>query len=179
MRVVALDPSLTATGVADSDRPTEPWVLSPPDGLSGMARLFWIQKQVMHVCAGADLVAVEGYAHGAKFNAHALGELGGIIRLTLWCLNIPTVDVPPSVRMKLATGKGSAKKEHVLAEAIHRLGYHGHDNNEADAMWILQAALQQYGLPGAVTLPANHLERMSKAKAEWPAIDALQTRLAS
>ena len=173
MRVVALDPSLTCTGVADSALGA-PFTITPPAGLSGMARLHWIQKQVMRVCTGADLVSIEGYAHGSKFNAHAMGEVGGIIRLTLWCMGVAYVDVPPSVRMKLATGKGSAKKEHVLAEAIHRLSYQGHDNNEADALWLLQAALQEYGLPGAAQLPANHLERMSKAKAEWPALDDLR-----
>lgn len=169
MRVVALDPSLTCTGVADSAR-TAPYRIVPPKRLAGMARLYWIQQQVMQACEGADLVVIEGYAHGAKFATHAMGEIGGVIRLTVWGMGLAYVDVPPSVRMKLATGKGQAKKEHVLAEAIHRLGYSGHDDNEADALWLLQAALHQYGLPGAVGLPATHLERMSKAKAEWPAI---------
>ncbi len=178
MRVVALDPSLTCTGVADSARPT-PYLIVPPKGLAGMARLHWIQKMVMQVCGGADLVVVEGYSHASKFNAHALGELGGIVRLTLWCLNIRYVDVAPSQRMKVATGKGLAKKEHVLAEAIQRLGYQGHDHNEADALWLLQLALHQYGLPGAAALPKSHLEATGKAKTEWPKIEDLQMRRAS
>lgn len=173
MRIVALDPSLTATGVADSADPEHPFVLSPPSGARGPERLFWIQKQVDRVTRGADLVAVEGYAHGAKYQAHQMGELGGVIRLTLWCRNTPYVDVPPPVRMKVATGKGQAKKEHVLAEAIQRLGYAGHDNNEADALWILQAALQHYQLPGAVPLPAKHLEPLAKSRPNWPTLEQL------
>lgn len=179
MHVVALDPSLTATGVADSAAPDAPYVLSPPSGLRSMARLYWIQKQIMRICARADLVVVEGYSHGSKQGAHHLGELGGVIRLTLWCLKVPYVDVPPSVRMKVATGKGMASKEHVLAEAIQRLGYRGHDNNEADALWILQAALQQYGLPGAVKLPAEHVKPMAKARAKWPSLEELEEGRAS
>lgn len=173
MRVVALDPSLSATGVADSAAPDRPFTIAPPQGLRGPARLFWIQKQVRQACAGADLVVIEGYSHGSKYQTHALGELGGVIRLTIWCMNIRYADVPPPVRMKVATGKGQAKKEHVLAEAIQRLGYQGHDNNEADALWLLQLALHHYGLPGAVELPKAHLEPLAKASVDWPEFEQL------
>jgi crossover junction endodeoxyribonuclease RuvC len=174
MRVVALDPSLTCTGVAESRAPTEPGVLTPPNGLTGMGRLHWIQKQVMQLATGADLVVIEGYSHASRHFAHQLGELGGVIRLTLWCMRVPYVDVPPAGRMKIATGKGQAKKEAVLAEAIRRLGYTGSNDNEADAMWLLQLALHHYGLPGAVALPAAHLEPLAKSKAEWPVVDQLR-----
>lgn len=175
MLIVALDPSLTATGVADSRDPTQGRVLSP-NGLSGMARLHWIQKQIQQVTAGADLVVVEGYAYGAKYHAHQMGEVGGVIRLTLWCMGRTYVDVPPPVRMKVATGKGQAKKAAVIAEAVRRLGYEGHDDNVADALWLLQLALHQYDLPGAVDLPKSHLEPLAKARAEWPSLEDLQRR---
>ena len=178
MRVVALDPSLVCTGVADSEKPA-PFTLESPSGLRGPARLYWIQKQVMRVCAGADLVVVEGYAYGAKNQVHQLGELGGVIRLTLWCLKIRYVDAAPAHRMRIATGKGSAKKEAVLAAAIHRLGYQGHSFDEADALWLLQLALHQYGLPGAVPLPKSHLEATGKSKTEWPTREQLAERKAS
>lgn len=178
MRVVALDPALSVTGVADTALP-KPFTISPPSGLTGPGRLYWIQKRILQAVEGADLVAIEGYAYGRENQAHQLGELGGVIRLAVWCRNIPVVEIPPSIRMKVATGKGLAKKEHVLAEAIHRLGYQGHDNNEADALWILQRVLQHYGLPGAVTLPKTHLEYTAKSKVAWPTLEQLQRRRAS
>lgn len=168
MKVVSLDPSLTATGVATSDDPTTATVISPPKGMRGPERLRWIQLAVDKLCRDADLVVVEGYSHGSGYQAHALGELGGVIRLTLHCRGVPYVDYPPTCRMKLATGTGRASKMEVLAEAIKRLGYTGHNENEADALWMLQAALIHYGLPGAVDLPAKHLGTAGKSKARWP-----------
>lgn len=176
MRIVALDPSLTATGVADSRHPDRPFVIAPPPGLKGPARWFWIQKRIEAVTRGADLVVIEGYAHGAKYNAHKMGELGGILRLMLWCHKRPYVDVPPSVRMKLATGKGQATKDKVLSAAILRLGCTCEGNNEADARWLLEAALQHYELPGRAVLPAKHLEPMATARATWPDLQDLGGR---
>ena len=41
---------------------------------------------------------------------------------------------------KYATGKGNAKKPDMLAAARTKLGYAGSDDNEADALWLLQYA---------------------------------------
>ena len=166
MRVVALDLSLTATGVCDSQAPDEPFTLEPPARLSGMARLRWIRERVREATKGADLVVIEGYSHGSRYQAHYLGELGGVIRLMLHCFEQPYVDVAPSVVKKLATGSGIARKEAVLAEAIRRIGYGGSDHNESDALFLLQVALQHYRLPGAVTLPKANLSALSKVT--WP-----------
>lgn len=178
MRVVALDLSLTATGVADSERPLEPRVLSPPRGQDrGMARLMWFVQETELVTRKADLVVIEGYAYGAKGSAViSLGELGGVVRLGLYSRGRTYVDVPPPVLKTIATGKGNTKKEAVLAEAIRRLGYRGSDNNCADAMWLMQAARIHYGLPGAPELPQGH--RRGIGKIAWPDPDQLTRRAA-
>ena len=90
MRIVAIDPSLQCSGVCDSQAPDEPFTLVPPAGLAGMARLRWIRGRVVEVTKGADLVVIEGYSHGSRYQAHYLGELGGVIRLMLYCLGRPT-----------------------------------------------------------------------------------------
>ena len=74
--------------------------------------------------------------------------------------------MPPSCRAKLATGKGNASKDAVLVAAVRRLAYDGHLHDEADALWLLQAALHHYGLPGAVDLPKGHLQALDKLR--WP-----------
>ena len=46
--------------------------------------------------------------------------------------------------------------------------YLGHDNNEADAMWLLAMACDHYGIPQTV-MPEGH--RAALQKIEWPEID--------
>lgn len=166
MRIVALDPSLTATGVADSECGS--YLIVPPAGVRGEARNWQILKAVMAAVDGADVVMIEGYAFGAKGRAvFDIAELGGVLRMGLYTRGVAWVEVPPSCVKTLATGKGNSKKDAVLAEAIRRLGYAGSDHNEADATWLLQAGLIHYGLPGAATLPQTHLRGLDKI--QWPA----------
>ena len=171
MRVIAFDLSLTRTGVADSFSPPKPFVLAPPGGLVSWPRIRWIQARVQELLADADLLCIEGYAYGSN-NAVYAGELGGIIRFTAYCMGVRYVDIAPTTLKKLATGSGKGKKLGVLVEAVKRLGYEGQDDNEADAMWLLQAALHHYGLPGAVDLPKAHTSTLHKIK--WPTPEELE-----
>lgn len=138
-----------------------------------MARLHWIQQEVKRVTDGADLVVVEGYAHASPYQAHYLGELGGVIRLTLHCLGRPYVDVAPTVRAKIATGSGGSSKDEVFAAAFKRLHYDGHSKDEVDARWLLECALQHYRLPGRAQLPEKHLEPLAKSRPSWPSLKEL------
>lgn len=171
MRIVALDLSLTATGVCDSQAPDRPYTLAPPSKLRGPRRLLWILERVVEATAGADLTILEGYAFARPNQAHQIGELGGVIRLGLHVRRRPFVAINPSTVKKLATGSGNAKKELVLAEAIRRLGYTGSSTDEADASWLLQVGLIHFGLPGAVSLPKKHLEALDGVT--WPELEAV------
>lgn len=183
MRVLTLDLSLTAIG----------WACNPgwqcgvfaPKG-RGVHRLQHVLEWLGPVARGErgpkvggepgerpDLVLIEGYSFNSEFShAHALGELGGVVRLVLHQLRVPAIDVPPACLKKFATGKGNARKDAVLAEAIRRLGYDGSDHNAADARWLLAMALVQYGLPNAPDLPKEH--RAGLAKVEWLAPERLR-----
>lgn len=44
-----------------------------------------------------------------------------------------------------ATGKGSAGKPVMIKAAKDKLGYTGNDDNEADALWMLELAQSEYG----------------------------------
>jgi crossover junction endodeoxyribonuclease RuvC len=166
VNVLAIDPSLTRTGVAHPDGTTR--VIVPPKGQDrGMARLAWIESVILALVDDADLVVIEGYSFGSKGAAvFNIAELGGVVRLALWRRRAPYVEIAPSVVKKLATGKGNAPKEMVLVEAVKRLGYTGSDNNESDALWLRQAALHHYQLPGRCELPKAHLEALRTV--EWP-----------
>lgn len=165
MNILALDMSLSEAGFAHSDG--RAGTLSPPRGQNkGMQRVDWFRDQILEATRGVDLVVIEGYAMGTKRQSHSysIGELGGVIRHTLWSRQTPYVEIPPATLKKLATGRGNAKKEEVLAAAIRRLGYDGHNHNVADALWLLEAAQQIYA--EGVALPKAHLEAL--AKVTWP-----------
>lgn len=163
---MALDLSLSASGVAVFDGGLISVDTLRPPGLAGMERLEWIMRRVVDLTEAAEVVLIEGYAFARPNQAHQIGELGGVIRLALHTRRVPYVEVAPKQVKKLATGKGNAGKELVLVEAVKRLEYAGADNNEADALWLLQAALQHFALPGAVELPKAHLQALEKI--DWP-----------
>ena len=173
MRVLCLDLSLTRTGVADSAAPTEPFVLAPPSKVGrSWGRIHWMRQRVQELLDGADVLVCEGYAYHSATNAVAAGELGGVVKYLAYCMGVPVVDIAPAPLKKVATGKGNAKKGAVLAEAIRRLGYTGYDDNEADAMFLLQAAAHHYDLPCRVGLPKAHTSTL--AKVAWPALEGME-----
>lgn len=165
MTVLALDLSLTRTGWA---APGRCGVLVPPKERDrGLLRLAWIRDAVLALVPTAGVVVVEGLAFGAQGRAVLdLAGLGAVVRLALSEAGVPFADVPPSVFKKFATGRGNAPKDEMLAAAIRRLDYAGHDGNEADALWLLQAGLTRYALPGAVALPQTQREAL--AAVSWP-----------
>jgi crossover junction endodeoxyribonuclease RuvC len=161
LNITALDLSLTSTGVADEDG-----VRTITSKLKGMARIAEILERIVAISL-ADLFVIEDYAFqgGHDAYAHALGELGGVVRFELWRNGVPYVDVGVSNLKKYATGKGNAKKELMLAEAIRRLDYQGASNDEADALWLREMALDHYGL----------LEKSQRAAlnvVKWPEMSA-------
>jgi crossover junction endodeoxyribonuclease RuvC len=170
MNLLALDLSLSATGWAARATPGGYGVLVPPAGQDrGLPRLAWLRDAVLELAGGAEIVAIEGLAFGARGRAMLdLAGLGWVVRLALAEAGIRFADVPPAVLKKFATGHGNAPKPALLAAAIRRLGYEGHQADEVDALWLLQAALIHYDLPGAVALPQD--QRAALAVVSWPAI---------
>lgn len=162
MRVLGVDPSLTATGIARPDGSC----LILNTKLRGAERLAWLRDAVEIHVLSADIIMLEGYAFARPNQAHQIGEWGGVLRLLLHESGVPWVEVPPKKLKKFATGSGNAEKGHMLSAAIQRLGYTGHSNDEADALWLREMALQHYGC-SPVTLPAAQLAAL--AGIAWPA----------
>lgn len=178
-RVLGLDLSLTATGVAFPDGTTATW--SQP--LTGVARLAWFRQALTALLAGvgpyghdlaADLVVIEGHAFNTKYGQpHALGELAGVVKLVLHDLDVTWLEIPPASLKRYATGKGNASKEAVLVAAVLRLGYEGHSNDESDALWLRQMALDHYGwstTSNGRAMPQTHRDAL--AKITWPELAA-------
>lgn len=148
MNIIGLDLSLARTGVATA---SGTGVLRVAAG--GMHRLAALRDEILDVCGAsdtsladrADLVVIEGYSMGTarqQSHAHALGELGGVVRLALFEEAIPFADVAPAALKKYATGKGNANKGQVLEAASKRSGLDfAGDDNRADAWWLRQMGL--------------------------------------
>lgn len=110
----------------------------------GPERLSEIQehiKDVLHDATGKGIVkdvAMEGYAFGSQM-ANMLGELGGVVKLTLYkTKNIndgrhPMI-VPPTSLKKYVTGKGQGvAKSQILLNVYKKWGIEFTDDNAADS----------------------------------------------
>lgn len=130
--VIGIDLSLTSTGIADPDG-----TRAVRSRQKGMARLDELRRVVLDACAGALLVVLEDYAyHGHDAHAHALGELGGVIRWSLWTEQVSYLNVKASSLKLYASGKGNSPKAAVLAAAVKRSGIEFQTDDEADAWWL-------------------------------------------
>jgi Holliday junction resolvasome RuvABC endonuclease subunit len=84
-------------------------------------------------------LAIEGYAHGAKFNREKLGELGGIVKLAIYdVFKLEPIIVPPTVLKKYVTGKGNASKAQMMEGVAKKWGPQFDNDNLADAYALAQ-----------------------------------------
>lgn len=169
MNIIGVDPSLTALGIATERAQL---VIKPPAAVMVQgypARMVYLRQQMLSLVVMADLVVIEGIAFMAKGQRRAeICGLGYVLRCALHECGIRYVDVPPSSLKRYATANGNANKQAMVAEAVRRLGYDGSDDNEADALWLRQMALDRYGLPCA-SMPA--LNRSALEGVDWPALE--------
>lgn len=161
-RVVGVDPSLTATGVAT---PNALLTVKHPR-LRGAERLVALRDAILHRIGRADLIVLEGYSYGSQGRAmFDLGELGGVLRVAFHEAGIPWAVVPPAVLKRYATGRGNAVKELVVTAAVRRLDVDPADNNQADAVWLRAMGCDAVGEP-LCGMPAAHREALKGV--EWP-----------
>ena len=172
--VIGLDLSLTSTGVAIGD---DTYVVAPQK-LTGPERLQFFRTKIhelvamrMYDVGPRIFVAIEGYSFASRHShAHALGELGGVMRLWFYDHQIPYVDIPPTSRAKFATGKGNAGKSEVVSAISARTGifWDGPGNDDRCDAWVLQEmGLTHFGRE-RYNWPATHRDALSKIA--WPTL---------
>lgn len=138
MAIMGLDLSLTSTGYSI-------------DGTTGVIavktkeaeRLSEIRDDVVNIIKSHDVsgVVIEGYAFSARNSqAHKIGELGGVIRLAMYDLGVPYVEVPPTCRAKFATGRGNSSKTEVISAVSARTGiiWLGKGTDDMCDAWLLE-----------------------------------------
>lgn len=171
--IVGIDPSLTSLGLAaimDGAIVSTATVTSKGHTTDTLvqraARQLSILEKVMTFVNDyrPDLVVIEGPSFGSV-NGHPHDRSGlwwGMVSRLLQDYYL-VVEIPPSCRMKYATGKGQAKKDIVLAAVIKR--YPDADitgNDVADATILAAMGSRNLGVPVEESLPLTHLAGMDK-----------------
>lgn len=173
MIVAGLDISLSSTGIVVADAGPGSFELI----LNGAVRtkpsqrradrydrLDHIASGVMRIVTDAkvEAMAIEGYGFSARTaHAHALAELGGVIRTRLHLAGFQWWEVPPSSLKKFVTAKGNSVKDIVLKDVFKRWGFDTDSNDIADA----------YGLARMVAASHFGFERKSD-EAAWKKVAA-------
>lgn len=179
LRIVALDLSLTATGIASThDSTGEPRLacrtVTPRKRPSETA----IDHQRLHetfiavataLAFKPDLVVVEFLPHVSGTGAVPLrlAELHGALKHFMWSKGHRYVDVEPQHLKTYATGKGNANKEQVREAVIARYGRRLHIGSfdEADAVTLLAMALDAYG---QALEPVTSKQGRGASAVTWP-----------
>lgn len=145
MSFLGVDQSLAATGLCllSPDGDVVELITVDPGDLVDGKRLVAIKNAVVSLCRRVDWkiagAAMEGYSIGSINKPFLLGEVGGIIKLTLADNAIPYVVVPPVIVKMFATGTTGAKKER-MEDAAKALGASPDNDNEADAYFLARVA---------------------------------------
>ena len=96
---------------------------------------------------GVTHVFVEGYSFGAFAAREKLGELGGVVKLSIYrALRITPVAVPPATARKLFLGHARKGSKLLVAQALKALNAPFKDD-EGDAFVITNYGLADLGLP--------------------------------
>lgn len=135
MRIIGLDLSLSATGVADLyEGSCLLRTISPPRGMVGEERLVWLQGDILGRIAFGDSVVVEEIAYSrVQGGAFERGALHWMVRCGLVRRGIRFFLCPATTLKLFATGKGNAEKSMMLREVYRRWGVEAADDNQADA----------------------------------------------
>ena len=149
MNIIGLDLSLTATGVATNAGVSTIKVKLPEHAneTERMRRLHQLVVRIDRACKGADVVMIEGYSYSSKASrSHALGELGGAVKLVLLQRGTPFVVPSPAVVKKYATNNGGAGKDLMLVTAVKNAPapFEIETNDQADAWWLYDMAHAHY-----------------------------------
>ncbi len=118
------------------------WDLSPRRDESAGMRLIRFRSKLKEVIAleGISLVVFErpgGMHVGAVI---VQSELQGQVKVVCEDHHIEYRGYSSQEIKKYATGKGNAGKPAMIAAAVEKLGYCGNNDNEADALWLLELA---------------------------------------
>lgn len=165
-RIIAIDPSLTSTAVAHGTEKLPLLTMWRPKakGAERLNEFYDLVDEHMPYDTRDVAVYIEGYSFSSRHSqAHALGELGGVLRLAYHRLSVPVTEVPPSTLKKFATGKGNASKAAMVSAVASRTGLEFDTDDAADALALYCLGRELRGLEHPMgQLPKTHLSALDK-----------------
>jgi len=183
LRMVALDLSLAATGLAAThDHHGQPGLLArtihtarTAHGATDMDHTR-VNAVLADVAAAVKcrphLVVIEWLPQfeGKGATSLRLAELHGVVKHWLHVKDIRYVDVRPPEVKTWATGNGNANKTAVVERVTADYGrlVHIDDDNQADAVALLSLGLAAYGQP-LVPVTSSH-QRRALGNVKWPTL---------
>lgn len=145
MFAVGIDPSLTNTGIVALNSSCElihSTILksSPsPHWVDRVERIRNLQRNLAEVLLGTlfldvDIVVLEGYSYGSRYQSHYLGELGFAYRQLL-AERFPgrAYVVAPTILKKFITGKGNSPKTVVASYITEHFSFTFKSRDLSDA----------------------------------------------
>lgn len=109
-------------------------------------RMLAIANEIIGVCKTYKIahVGIEGYAMDARFQAHQIGEVAGVVKTQLYLAlrMIPTI-VAPNVGRKHVLGYGRPDKAQIVKVVRDGLGYPVQSDHEADAGVVARYTFDQ------------------------------------
>lgn len=145
LRILALDIA-THCGYAISHDLYGVWDLTPKRDESIGMRLIRFRAKVYEIIQSEKINLVVFERPGGRHVGAVIvqSELQGQIKVICEDKGIPYRGYSSQEIKKFATGKGTAGKPMVIEAAKKRLGYPGKNDNEADALWLLELAKNDY-----------------------------------
>jgi Holliday junction resolvasome RuvABC endonuclease subunit len=145
LRILALDPA-THCGYAINRSLYGVWNLTAKRDESVGMRLIRLRAKLHEVIAGERINVVVFERPGGRFKASIIvqSEIQGQIKTVCEDLKVQYRAYSSTEIKKFATGKGNAGKPAMIKAAQDKLGYPGKDDNEADALWLLEMAKNDY-----------------------------------
>jgi len=154
-QVLGIDPGRGCTGFAyRADKSIKTGAMIPKT--YGFSKAIRIEQALKKLLDGRrPLIALEGYAHNARFGREKAGELGGLIRKVLYHKKRPLVIIAPNtVKSWIKAGK----KENIMLEILDKYGVKITNQDAADAfvmqevawnMWLMARAVVYSGIDNA------------------------------
>lgn len=181
MKIIGIDPSMTATGLCSWDGTTS---TVKTNAKQRDNRLRVIREAVMDVASPlgtvlghmrfpVDLAVVEEplkHAPGS-IAAAALWMVQAAVRMALMDAGVPYV-VVNNQHVKAYAGWSKNDKAAMARAAYETDGSVFEDDNQCDAWWLRQMALDRYGLLRLGSYRVKASQRAWLDKVEWPELDA-------
>ena len=170
LRIAGLDPSSSRLGYATPSG--ELVSLRPSAGSEDPARRLYeisrlVDDALRRYPPRPDLVVLEGYALGSphRHTLLTLGEVGGVVRLRLFELDVPFVVVTPTNLKRFSTGNGNADKARMVARAIELGARPTVNDDEADAFHLRRMGRAAHGLE--YPLVTVELDALASSGVNW------------